>query len=472
MASLPRSTKFHRRTMLKGLTAAGAVLLSPIARRSVGHAAAGDPNLVVFFSPNGAFRDEFGADGTRTNYTLRSSLEPLRPFKDRVTVFHNLNNMGYPERKVSHNNVTRVLTCVNGSNPDTAAGPSIDHVIARHFDQSPLVLGVQPVSRAVTYHDKPSWAAAGVPTTPVLDSQGVFDQLFPDAGISEPAEASDIARYNARQSSILDSVRGDIRTLEGRLGANGRALLDVHVSSLRDLEQTLHRSELPQMMCDLSGVQARLGERLPTPSGSPSRKSSAFAPLLEAHGRLQMDIIAMALACGRRRVATLVWQPCAMEGVNVMGANGSVGHHDVSHWASADPPPIPVEQAKQELQACDRFYASQYAYLLGKLDSLGILGDTFVPWVSDTRDSAHQQGKYHTVVGGGDAHGIGTGQFIEYGYDGGNDPKSVLSNRSFADLWVSTHRMMGIEPPRSDGKAVFGPAQYCHGAGLEELLPA
>jgi hypothetical protein len=446
-------------------------LLSPVARRSVAHAAIGDPNLVIFFSPNGSFRDEFGADGSRTDFTLRSSLAALEPWKSRIAVIHNINNMGYPAREVSHSNVTRVLTCVNGTEANVAAGPSIDHVIAEHFMQTPMVLGVHPVGGGVSWHNKLSWAAAGVSTNPELASRTVFDRVFPGASEPPPTDGS-ADRWNRRQRSILDAVRGDIGTLRGRLGPTGRDLLDVHTTSLRELEQSLQRSDIPTMMCDLGGLEGALDESLPYPAGSPSRKSSAYAPLLEAHGRLQMDLIATALACGRRRVATLVWQPCAMEGVNVEGEVASVGHHDVSHWSSADPPPIPTAQAQSELRACDRFYARQYAYLLSKLDSLGILGDTFVPCVSDTRDSAHQQGMYQIVVGGGDDHGVRTNQFIQYSYSGGNNPKTVLTNRSFADLWVSTHKMMGITPPRSGGKDVFGPADYCQGAGLEELVSA
>ena len=59
---------------------------------------------------------------------------------------------------------------MNGTDPNVAAGPSIDHVVAQHFGQTPLVLGVQPVAGSVSWHNKLSWAAAGIATNPVLDS--------------------------------------------------------------------------------------------------------------------------------------------------------------------------------------------------------------------------------------------------------------------------------------------------------------
>lgn len=463
-----RGVKFHRRTMLAGISAAGAALFGSTVFRSVTHAAVGDPNLLVFFSPNGSLREEFGADGTGTSYTLKPSLSALEPWKDRIHVIQDINNLGYPNREVSHGNISRILTCVNGTEMNVAAGPSIDHVVAQHFGQTPLVLGVQPVSGAVSWHNKLSWAAAGIPTTPVLDSVGTFERLFP--GTDVPAEPGDDAIANARTRSILDRVRGDLTTLSGRLGPSGRELLDIHANSLRELELGLHREETTELMCDVTGLRTSVATPLPAAPGV-SRKSFRWTPLLTAHGRLQMDIIAMAFACGRRRVATLVWQPCSMEGVNTGGTVNDVGHHDVSHWSVADFNDVSItrDQARAQYVLCDRYYAEQYAYLLGKLESLGILGDTFVPWVTETRDAGHQQGRFHIVVGGGDAHGIRTGRATQYAYGGGNDPKQVLSNRSFADLWVSTQKMMGMTPQRVGDKEVFGPAQYCHGAGLEEI---
>lgn len=469
MTATIRGVKFHRRTMLAGLSAAGAALFASVVRRSVAQEQGGDPNVIFFFTPNGSLRDEFGADGTATDFTLRSSLAALEPFKSRIHVIHDINNMGYPNRDVSHSNITRILTCVNGTDPNVAAGPSVDHVLAGHLGQTPLVLGVQPVSGSVTYHDKVSWAAAGVPTTPTLDSVGTFERLFPSSEADSEDPDRD-RRWNARTKSILDHVRGDLSTLRGRLGPTGRDLLDIHTTSLRELEQSLMRADLTELLCDLENLRVSVAEPLP-PSPGVSRKSYLWTPVLTAHGRLQMDIIAMALACGRRRVATLVWQPCAMEGVNPGGTVNDVGHHDVSHWSVSDfnDQHISREEAREQYLKCDRYYAEQYAYLLNKLDQLGILGDTFVPWITDTRDAAHQQGRFHIVVAGGENHGIKTGRFTQYAYSGGNDPKKVLTNRSFADLWVSTHKMMGIEPERVGDKEVFGPPEYCHGAGLEEV---
>ncbi|MGE3635766.1 MAG: twin-arginine translocation signal domain-containing protein, partial [Sandaracinaceae bacterium] len=90
MSAVLRGPKFHRRTLLKGLGAAGAMLLAPTVRRSVAHADVGDPNFVVFYSPNGSLREDFGADGTETAFTLRSSLAAHEPWRSRITVIHNI----------------------------------------------------------------------------------------------------------------------------------------------------------------------------------------------------------------------------------------------------------------------------------------------------------------------------------------------------------------------------------------------
>ena len=116
MTAVLRGPKFYRRSFLKGLSASGAFLFSSLVRRSVAEAAGGDPNLVIFYTPNGSLREEFGADGSATNFNLRPSLAALEPLKSRIHVIQDINNLGYPNRSVSHSNITRILTCETGTN--------------------------------------------------------------------------------------------------------------------------------------------------------------------------------------------------------------------------------------------------------------------------------------------------------------------------------------------------------------------
>ena len=169
----------HRRALLRGL-GAGAVLLSPFVRNLTAQAAGGpgDGNLIIFYTPNGFRRDAFGATGTETNFTMRETTAALEPHKSQLSIFQGISNMAYPGTANSHENITRILTCVEGTEVKKGGGPSIDHFIAGKLGQTPLVLAVQPQRKEFLWQTQLSWAAAGSATRGQTDSKAVFADVF------------------------------------------------------------------------------------------------------------------------------------------------------------------------------------------------------------------------------------------------------------------------------------------------------
>lgn len=468
MAVPVRGLKFHRRTALRGLSAATVAIFGSAVTRSMAGAQDGG-NLVVFYTPNGMVREHFGADGSESNFTLRSSLSALAPIKNRISVIENIHNMTYVDQG-SHGAVTRILTCETGSDAAIAVAPSIDHVLAKGLGDTPLYLRVLPWPNGAlsTTFAKLSWPAAGVAAVAEDDPRAVFNRIFPKVDTGGDSNAA--ALHNRRERRILDAVRGDLSTLRGRLDSTGRSLLDIHATSLNELEKSLIVPETSTGDgCTVDGLMNDLAEPLPA-KGPSSTASRDWRPYMEAHGHLQMDIIAHAIACGLKRVATLHTQPCSLLTVNVEGTNASAGHHHVSHWHNDPPANLTQQQAKNQTMAMDAYHARQYLYLMQKLDSLGVLGDTFVPWVSDIQEH-HMQKNYTLVVGGGENQGVRTGRFFKYPQETSRHPYGDLSNNSFNDLWVTAHRVVGVAPKMSGGKMVFGEAKYCKGKGNVDLLP-
>lgn len=173
-------------------------------------------------------------------------------------------------------------------------------------------------------------------------------------------------------------------------------------------------------------------------------------------GEMMLEIAATAMACGTRRVVTLVWQR-GSGGINPVAAAPS--HHDVSHGMA------PVSMWEQ----IDRWYVDRYAVLLSKLSTLKILDRTMAVWASEISED-HNQNDCVFVVGGGKALGIKSDQNIVYRYhingtlyqnqalQAARDPR----HRSTADLWVSAQKALGLK------KESVGDAQYCTG-GLQEV---
>ena len=88
-------TPLHRRTLLRGL---GVGIALPFLESMMPSAAAADvksrpKRLQVFYTPNGMTMDEYRPVGAGP-LQLSGTLQPLEPFRDRISVFSGL---GHPQ---------------------------------------------------------------------------------------------------------------------------------------------------------------------------------------------------------------------------------------------------------------------------------------------------------------------------------------------------------------------------------------
>jgi hypothetical protein len=291
-----------------------------------------------------------------------------------------------------------------------------------------------------------SWIGAKVLDPHVNDSAQAFRDAF---GAGTPAKSDDAARaLLAQRRSVLDFVRGEVQSLAGTLGAAQRPALELHLEALRGLETRLSPGA-GAGACSTEALAGRVSK--PVPGDSSGER-------LRAHGELQMDLLATALACGVRRVGTLLWQP-ASAGINPFG---SPNHHNVTHFQGSSP----VEVWKR----IDSFYAERFAYLIDRLAALGVLDHTVVAWVSEI-SQAHSPNNMTVVLAGGAALGLAQGETINLpfsGADGEGHPRDQSAgsyavtgrdrkNTGLADLWVTVQHACGL---RSD---TFGDPALCKG---------
>jgi hypothetical protein len=461
--------RLTRRSLLSGL-GAGTVLLSPFLKyRSALAAPAQSGNLLIFYTPNGHLRAQFGAAGPDAGAGLSflPSLAPLQPFQNDVTVIKGLCSKT-PTNIDSHQDIVRILTCCNvpgGQKAETddtqftGYGPSIDQSIGMAINQQPLVVAVDP------YRDQPywrtllSWRASMVNEPYVKDFTTIFANVFGGvAGTQTAAQMAAVARAQARTTSILDLVTGDIATFRSRVSTADRIHLDTYLDSIRTIEQNV-AMQATTTSCNPAALQARATALPAAPVQSNDTSADGLVATMKQYGELHMDTMATAFACGARRIGVIQWQG-ASEGYDV-GANvGSPTHHSASHYQ--------VPNAAMRLQAIDTWYAQEFAYLLNSLKTLNVLDTTIVVWVSEITEG-HNTNNMVTVVAGGAALGMKLGQYIQYPFVGqevegsgaipyAQDPK----NHGLCDLWVTVQNAMGVP-----GKT-FGDPQWCVG-GLPEL---
>jgi hypothetical protein len=442
------------------------VLLAPFLgqhdSRSQAAAPAPPGNLIVFYTPNGHKRrlvtaDQdilcFGASATAGGgMALGRSLLPLVPFQDSVAVIKGL-NLKTPTFIADHQDICRILTCwgapieSNDTSQFTAFGPSIDHVVGSALGQKPLVVAVDPYRPAPHWRTRLSWSASGVDEPFVKDHQAVFTDLF-----------GGLARKRARDAAILELAQADVARFRPRVNTNDLVHLDTYLSALQSLQQRAVLAPMLSPTCAPNLLAGRIAA-LPTPAAvqNDDKSPNGVAAEFQARGELWMDMIAMAFACGTKRVAVIQWQG-ASEGYNAPDDLGSPNHHSVANGAA---PP-------DHWAAIDAWYAGRFAYQLSALQKLGILDRTIVVWVTEVSEGANQL-DLEIVVGGGKALGLKLGQYIQYPFTGtqvqGSASISIArdpANRSLADLWVTIQQALGVNG------ATFGDPKWC-GGPLTEL---
>lgn len=449
-----------RRRFLGSLAATGLLALPFTRPRRVSAQAPAPPgNLLVFFTPNGFLREDWGADGSGEQMILRPSLAPLEAYKSQISVIRGLCCKSVSDF-ASHEDVSRVLTCRGGGDDGSTAGasgqfvseaygPSIDHAIADRLGlPPPLTLGAEPrFGNPTDWNTRLAWRQDGdlVSHDPAeRDPRTVYDELF--AAFAPSGDPAEVDQALAQHQSVLDLVEEDITALMPRVPAEDKGHLDAYLANIRQIEARLTAAPPPATVsCDqalLDDLELRADNQ---DDGSDSAR-------LRHNGELMIDLIAAAFACGVRRTSTLQWGR-ASAGVNPTETDGD--HHNITHG----------EGAGRGMQpAIDSWYAERMAYALGRFDALGILDDTLIVWITEISEE-HNQNDFSLLVAGGTNLGLKLGKTIEYPYAGGGSNRESgrrPENRSLSDLWVTVQNALGVAEP------TFGEPGVCAGP-LSEL---
>jgi hypothetical protein len=126
------------------------------------------------------------------------------------------------------------------------------------------------------------------PTTPLpmeINPRVVFDRLFGDgATVEERLERIE------QQRSILDAVSGQMKRLEGGLGASDRNRVAEYLDTVREIERRIQLAERQNANSKLDVPQS--------PTGIPDDH--------EAHSKLMFDLMAIAFQADITRVSTFM----------------------------------------------------------------------------------------------------------------------------------------------------------------------
>ncbi|MEZ4423696.1 MAG: DUF1552 domain-containing protein [Gemmatimonadota bacterium] len=383
-----------------------------------------------------------------------SSLKPLEPFKDYLTIVSNTDVEGAEARsaaEIGGDHFRSSAVFLTHAHPkqtqgsDVFVGTSLDQYYAKRFGQDTpipsLQLCIENVDQAggcaygyaCVYTDSVSWASPTEPLPMIRDPRVVFDQLFGAGGTPEQR-----AIRRREQRSILDWVAREVATLKRQIGPADAVRMDRYLENIREIERRIERIEARNS----SGEEREL---MGAPAGVPDD--------FEEHVKLMFDLQAVAFASDITRVFTFKMGRDG-SGRVYPGSGVDAGFHPSSHHGGQ-------EKRVLDFAKINEYHVSMVPYFLEKLKNLDegdstLLDKTVVVYGSPMGDSnLHNHKRCPLFIAGGANGRLPMGQHIK-----------APDGTPMANALLTVAHAMGLEDMESFGDST-GPLSFSTSATSE-----
>jgi hypothetical protein len=405
--------------------------------------------FIVFFTGLGHVKSAWSPTGTETNFTLGPVLEPLTKHKSKLLVLEGIDmesayhGPGDPHQQGIAQSLSATelqsgnlfpYACDPSAMVGWGGGISLDQRLANQLGQKTkfpsLELGVQVQYTNVS--SRLAYKGAAQPVPPEDSPYQLFTRLFGDV----TADPKSIQRLRATRHQVLAAVHDDAQSLAVRLGKDDKQKLENHLDAIDSIASRL---DVP---AEIGGTCA-----VPDVGGELDVYAGENYPLM---GKLQMDLLAMSLACDLTRVASLQWTS-TQAGKVFSWLGQTETHHSLSHSTLTD------ADRQSQLVAIGNWHSQQLAYLMDRLASFPegdgtVLDNTLILWCTDiAQGQSHARRDMPYVLAGGAGGALQMGRYLKYNGDHHNN------------LLVSILNAMGVPD------TTFGNPAYCTGA-LPKLI--
>jgi hypothetical protein len=314
-----------------------------------------------------------------------SSLSPLEPFRDYLTIVSNTDVRmaeAFEPKEIGGDHFRSSAVFLTQAHPkqtegsDVFVGTSMDQLYAQRFGtDSPIPsmqLCIENVDQAggcaygyaCVYTDTISWAGPTEPLPMIRDPRVAFDQLF-GAG----ATAEERAERMKTDRSILDWVASEVQGLKAQLGPTDRRRMDQYLENVREIERRIQRVE----------ERNRNGE-VRELAGAPAGVPDDF----EEHVKLMFDLQVLAFQSDMTRTFSFKMGRDG-SGRVYPGSGVDAGFHNASHHGGN--PERVTDFAK-----INEYHVSLLPYFMEKLQSsmegdASLLDKTMIVYGSPMADS-------------------------------------------------------------------------------------
>jgi hypothetical protein len=412
-----------RRTFLRGL---GTMIALPMLdamlpsvtsalAETVGGASASLPLRLAFcYVPQGKNMVDWTPQKEGENFDLPMILEPLAAHQKDFNIITGLAHArGLAEGDGGGDHARASAVYLTGCHPKKTAGAdiklgiSVDQIAAQQIGNQTrlpsMELSCDGGQRAgscdsgysCAYQFNLSWRSETQPMIPEVDPRLAFDRLFGGDNSTETHETQ--IKRRMLNKSLLDFALDDAHRLQQNLGTTDSRKLDEYLTSVREIEQRIERSE-----------------KFPAKAPDGVNPPEMFETY-EQHLKLMFDVLTLAFQTDSTRISTFIM---AHDGSNrpYPQVGISEGHHDLSHHRND-------EEKKKKIARINRYHTTQFAYFLDKLKGIKesegtLLDNCMVVYGSAISDgNSHSHFNLPVLVAGGARGTIKTGRHFKVAED-------------------------------------------------------
>jgi Protein of unknown function (DUF1552) len=396
-----------RRTVLRG---AGAMIALPLLDAMIPAATvwantAAKPlvRLGFVYFPHGAIMEKWTPEKEGRDFELTPILEPLKPFKDQLTIISGLGNRPGESQAVHAVVPATWLSCTHpkeGQDPNMAI--TADQIAAKYIGQDTPLPSIEIATEApggggacdrdygCNYSGTISFRTATTPLPMEYSPRKLFQRLFGRG--DSPEERQELVE---EQASILDMVSDDAQSLQRSLGARDRAMLNDYLDTVRELERRVQKSQAQ----DLSHL------KLPNvPAGNPESFDQTM--------NLMYDMSVLAYQANLTRIMNMM-VAAEVSGRTYNNVGVPDAFHAVSHHAND-----PVK--KDKLVKIQNYHTKVLAKFLDKMKNTpdgdgSLLDHSIILYGSNMSNSdRHNQFPLPTAFIGGGCGKVKGGQHLRY----------------------------------------------------------
>jgi len=417
-----------RRTLLRGLGVSIALPMLDSMLPAFAPTTKAPLRMLFNYVPNGIVMPDWTPTADGAGFDLPRILQPMAAYRDKMMVISGLmqkaGNAGLDGPGDHARAAATYLTGVHAKKTEGAdiyVGVSMDQVAAQKVGSATRFPSIELTCEdgrmvggcdsgySCAYSNSISWRSATTPNPPELNPRAAFERLFGTSD-EDPETRKKNRRYD---QSILDGVMEDTRNLERTLGPADRRKIDEYMSSVREIEARIQKTE-----SDNKEIVPQMDKPVAAPAD------------LSDHARLMYDLMRVAFQTDMTRIATFM---VTREGSSRTYREIDLpeAHHPLTHHQGN------VDMI-EKVYRINRYHMEMFAEFIGKMaktpDGDGSLLDhSMIVYGAGLGDgNKHEHVNLPVMIAGGACGTIKTGRHLEL-------PKTPINN-----LYVSMLDRMGV----------------------------